>query len=192
MVTFCRWVKSSWLLTFSICGRAILSPFNDLDEDKPWGPCLCRSWQIGLRVLQYVFSARKKLSRVSQGKLFWQPTVSWDRGNVCMFSKEQIWFQWSSDDAHASCASCLHQARPRACSAYNDTWQGLCQGFLLLWQVMGLSWATGGSPDDSLSRHYQGGWWNFIQLSLYWLLHSFFLWLTAQIIAQVCVCHICT
>lgn len=91
-----------------------------------------------------------------------------------MFSKEQIWFQWSSDGAHASCASCLHQAQPRTCSAYPESWQGLCQGFPLLWQDMGLSLATRGSPDDSFSHHYQGGWWKFIQLSLCWLLHSFF------------------
>lgn len=124
-----------------------MSPFNDLDGDRPWGILhLCRSWQIGLRDLQRVFSAMKMLGQVSWGNLFWQPTVSWGCGNVCMFSKEQIWFQWSSDEAHASCASCLHQAWPRTCSAYTETWQGLCQGFLLLWRVMGLSLATGGRP----------------------------------------------
>lgn len=121
----------------SICGRAVTSPFNGLGGNRPRGFHLYRSWQVVLRDLQDVFSARRKLGQVSRGNLFWQPTVSWDCGNVCMFSKEQIWFQWSSDEAHASCASCLPQARPRAGSAYTETWQGLCQGFLMLWWAMG-------------------------------------------------------
>lgn len=184
-----RWVKSSWLLTLSIYGRAVRSPFNYLDGDSPWGlPHLCRSRQIGLRDLQCKFSAMTKLGQVSQGNLFWQPTVSWDCGNVCMLSKEQIWFQWSSDEAHASCASCLHQAWPRTCSAYTKTWQGLCQGFLLLWWVRRKTlMAVYHIIIKEFHFHY---WWKFIWLSLCWLLRSFFLLLSSNNSIGLYVSHL--